>query len=102
MPSISFDLKDMTRLSAFRGTLCLRQDMEKIERRDHRAAGMTSRKVRGVLFSPTSVEQVVRDMPELSDEFEVVVTREDDYDRVSLSWKVLDEHAPGEKRLPGN
>jgi phenylacetate-CoA ligase len=92
MPSIRFDLKDLTRLSASGEPCPCGRTWRKIE------GGIIGRrddvtKVRGVLFSPTSVEQVVRDMPELSDEFEVVVTREDDYDRILVMVEVVNEHA---------
>ena len=92
MPSIRFDLKDLTRLSVSEEPCPCGRTWRKI------AGGIIGRrdditKIRGVLFSPTSVEQVVRDMPELSDEFEVVVTREDDNDRILVIAEVLNEHA---------
>ena len=92
MPSIRFDLKDLTRLSVSEEPCPCGRTWRKI------VGGIIGRrdditKIRGVLFSPTSVEQVVRDMPELSDEFEVVVTREDDNDRILVIAEVLNEHA---------
>lgn len=41
-------------------------------------------KVKGVLLAPTAIEDVVRSIPELGDEYEVVVTREEDTDRIAL------------------
>jgi phenylacetate-CoA ligase len=41
-------------------------------------------KVKGVLLAPTAIEDVVRSIPELGDEYEVVVTREGDADRIAL------------------
>lgn len=41
-------------------------------------------KVKGVLLAPTAIEEVVRSFPELSDEYEVVVTKEGDMDHISL------------------
>lgn len=41
-------------------------------------------KVKGVLLAPTAIEDVVRSIPELGDEYEVVVSREEDTDRISL------------------
>ena len=92
MPSIRFDLKDLTKLSASEDPCPCGRTWRKID------GGIIGRrddvtKVRGVLFSPTSVEQVVRDMPQLGDEFEVVVTREDDYDRILVIAEIVDEYA---------
>lgn len=41
-------------------------------------------KVKGVLLAPTAIEDVVRSIPELGDEYEVVVSRQEDADRISL------------------
>jgi len=41
-------------------------------------------KVKGVLLAPTAIEEVVRSIPELSDEYEVVVTKKGDVDDISL------------------
>jgi phenylacetate-CoA ligase len=41
-------------------------------------------KVKGVLLAPTSIEEVVRSMPELSDEYEVLVTKKGDLDDITL------------------
>ncbi len=41
-------------------------------------------KVKGVLLAPTAIEDVVRSIPELGDEYEVVVSREKDTDRIAL------------------
>jgi len=91
MPSIRFDLKDLVKFSVSKEPCSCGRTWRKIE------SGIIGRrdevtKIRGVLFSPTSVEQVVRDVPELSDEFEVVVTREDDYDRILVITEVMNEH----------
>lgn len=48
-------------------------------------------KVKGVLLSPTAIEEVVRGFAELGDEYEVVVERPGDTDKITL--KV--EFAPG-------
>jgi len=50
-------------------------------------------KVKGVLLSPTSIEEVVRSIPELSDEYEVTVTKKGDIDDITL--KV--EPVPGQE-----
>ncbi|MGB9887458.1 MAG: phenylacetate--CoA ligase family protein [Moorellales bacterium] len=41
-------------------------------------------KVKGVLFSPASVEEVVRGFPELGDEYELIVTKKGDIDDILL------------------
>jgi phenylacetate-CoA ligase len=49
-------------------------------------------KVKGVLLSPTAIEEVVRTMPELSDEYYVVVTKKGDIDDIMLKIEILPEH----------
>ena len=51
-------------------------------------------KVKGVLLAPTAIEEVVRDIPELGDEYEVTVIKKGDIDAITL--KV--EMAPDSKR----
>ena len=41
-------------------------------------------KVKGVLLAPSAIEEVVRSIPELCDEFEVVVTKKGDLDDITL------------------
>ncbi len=41
-------------------------------------------KVKGVLLSPTAIEAVVRDMQELGDEYEVIVEKKGDMDKITL------------------
>ena len=54
-------------------------------------------KVKGVLLSPIAIEQVVRDIEGLGDEFEVVVDKVGDIDRITLRIELL----PGmEKKRP--
>lgn len=91
MPSIRFDLKDMAKLSVSQDICACGRTWRKIDggiigRRDDVS------KIRGVLFSPTSVEQVVRDMSRLGDEFEITVTRENDYDRIVVAVEVIPEY----------
>jgi phenylacetate-CoA ligase len=50
-------------------------------------------KVKGVLLAPTSIEEVVRSMPELSDEYEVLVTKKGDLDDITLKVEL----APGQQ-----
>jgi phenylacetate-CoA ligase len=45
-------------------------------------------KVKGVLLAPTAIEEVVRSIPELGDEYEVIVTKKGDIDDISLKVEV--------------
>lgn len=53
-------------------------------------------KVKGVLLAPTAIEEVVRSIPELSDEYEVVVTKKGDVDDISLKVE-LQPHAENQQ-----
>ncbi len=46
-------------------------------------------KVKGVLLSPSAIEEVVRSFPELGDEYEVVVTKKGDTDDITLKVETL-------------
>lgn len=46
-------------------------------------------KVKGVLLAPSAIEEVVRDFPELSDEFEVVVSKRGDLDQIVLKIELM-------------
>jgi len=48
-------------------------------------------KVKGVLLSPGAIEEVVRSINGLSDEFEVVVDKKGDVDRITLKVELLPE-----------
>jgi phenylacetate-CoA ligase len=50
-------------------------------------------KVKGVLLSPTAIEEVVRNMPQLSNEYQVVVTKKGDIDDITLKVELLPEYA---------
>jgi phenylacetate-CoA ligase len=45
-------------------------------------------KVKGVLLAPTAIEEVVRSFKELSDEYEVVVTKKGDIDDILLKIEI--------------
>ncbi len=47
-------------------------------------------KVKGVLFSPVTVEEVVRSFPELDGEFEITVSKRGDRDHIALRVEVPD------------
>ena len=46
-------------------------------------------KVKGVLLAPSAIEEVVRDINGLGDEYEVVVVKDGDTDRITLRVEVL-------------
>jgi len=56
-------------------------------------------KVKGVLFSPVSVEEVVRSMPQLGDEYELIVYKKGDIDQVALKVELLPEAASQEEKV---
>jgi phenylacetate-CoA ligase len=45
-------------------------------------------KVKGVLLAPTAIEEVVRSFSELSDEYEVIVTKKGDIDDIALKIEI--------------
>ncbi|OGO30390.1 MAG: phenylacetate--CoA ligase [Chloroflexi bacterium RBG_16_56_11] len=51
-------------------------------------------KVKGVLLSPLAIEEVVRETPQLSPEYQVVVTKKGDIDDITLKVEIL----PGYKK----
>jgi phenylacetate-CoA ligase len=51
-------------------------------------------KVKGVLLAPTAIEEVVRSIPELGDEYEVIVSKKGDIDDITLKVEI----APNSKR----
>jgi phenylacetate-CoA ligase len=89
MPTIRFDLKDIVRFSPGGPCQCGRTwrmiEGGIIGRRDDIT------KVRGVLFSPSSVEEAVRRIPELSNEFELIVETKNDYDEILVKAEVMPE-----------
>ena len=51
-------------------------------------------KVKGVLLAPTAIEEVVRSISELGDEYEVMVSKKGDIDEILLKVEIL----PGKER----
>ncbi len=50
-------------------------------------------KVKGVLLAPSAIEEVVRSFSELSDEFEVEVTKKGDIDSIALKVELMPEES---------
>jgi len=88
-PCIRFDVKDLIQWNS-RQCECGRTFRLLDGGLQGRADDIT--KVKGVLLSPTAIEEVVRDMPELSDAYEVVVTKKGDIDDITLKVEIVPEH----------
>jgi len=52
-------------------------------------------KVKGVLLAPTAIEEVVRSIPELGDEYEVAVIKKGDIDDITLKVELMPDAKPG-------
>jgi phenylacetate-CoA ligase len=50
--------------------------------------------VKGVLLAPTAIEEVVRSIPELGDEYEVTVTKKGDIDDITLKVELTPDAKP--------
>ena len=58
-------------------------------------------KVKGVLLSPSAIEEVVRGIEGLSDEFEVVVDKVGDIDRITLKIEIVKGREGERQRIEG-
>jgi phenylacetate-CoA ligase len=94
-PCIRFDSKDVIEWSPIERCECGRTFRLLKGGVVGRADDIT--KVKGVLLAPTAIEEVVRDISELGDEYEVVVTKKGDIDDITLKVEI----APGSKRNVG-
>jgi len=56
-------------------------------------------KVKGVLLAPSAIEEVVRGMDGLADEFEVIVDKEGNIDRITLKVELLKSRENDRKRI---
>jgi phenylacetate-CoA ligase len=87
-PCVRFDTKDVSMWSE-RGCSCGRTwkvlDAGVHGRVDHIT------KIKGVLFSPVTVEEVVRSFPEFQGEFELIVEKKGDLDRLRLRLEMPPE-----------
>ncbi len=85
-PAIRFDSKDVIRWADY-GCPCGRTFRLIDGGVVGRADDIT--KVKGVLLAPTAIEEVVRSIPELGDEYEVVVSKKGDIDAILLKVEIL-------------
>ena len=58
-------------------------------------------KVKGVLLAPSAIEEVVRGIEGLSDEFEVIVDKVGDIDRITLKVELMPESEGGRPAVEG-
>lgn len=86
-PAIRFDAKDV----AMWGEPCSCGRTFRVLKGGIRGRVDHITKVKGVLFSPIAVEEVVRAMPELGDEYELIVSKKGDIDVITLKVEI----APG-------
>ena len=88
-PCIRFDSKDVIEWSPIERCECGRTFRLLKGGVVGRADDIT--KVKGVLLAPTAIEEVVRDISELGDEYEVVVTKKGDIDDITLKVEIAPE-----------
>jgi len=95
-PCIRFDVKDLIQWSA-RKCDCGRTYRLLDGGIMGRADDIT--KVKGVLLSPMAIEEVVRDIPQLGNEYQVVVTKKGDIDDITLKVEILPEYKKDEAAI---
>ncbi len=88
-PCVRFDSKDVIEWSPVEKCECGRTFRLLRGGVTGRADDIT--KVKGVLLAPAAIEEVVRAMPQLGDEYEVVVTKRGDIDSIALKVELLPE-----------
>jgi phenylacetate-CoA ligase len=96
-PCIRFDSKDIIELSRLERCECGRSFQLLNGGVIGRADDIT--KVKGVLLAPTAIEEVVRSIPELGDEYEVVVTKKGDIDDIALKVELRPEYRSGSEQV---
>ncbi|MFC2021095.1 phenylacetate--CoA ligase family protein [Chloroflexota bacterium] len=89
-PCIRFDSKDIVEWSPIEKCECGRTFRLL-------PGGVTGRaddiaKVKGILLAPGAIEEAVRAIPQLGDEYEVEVTKKGDIDNIALKVELLPEH----------
>lgn len=95
-PCIRFDAKDIVQLSSEQCE-CGRTYRLLPKGVFGRADDIT--KVKGVLLAPSAIEEVVRSIPGVGDEYEVVVDKKGDIDHILLKVEMLEPNSPAAKEL---
>jgi phenylacetate-CoA ligase len=96
-PCIRFDSKDVVEISSIEHCECGRTFRLLNGGVIGRADDIT--KVKGVLLAPTAIEEVVRSIPELGDEYQVVVVKKGDIDDISLKVEIRPEYKDNVKPI---
>jgi phenylacetate-CoA ligase len=96
-PCIRFDSKDVIEWSPIEQCECGRTFRLLKGGVVGRADDIT--KVKGILLAPTAIEEVVRDIPELGDEYEVVVIKKGDIDDITLKVEIAPDFKPDVKAV---
>ena len=86
-PCIRFDSKDIIEWNPIDRCECGRTF--RLLRGGVKGRADTITKVKGVLLAPASIEEVVRAIPELSDEYEVIVTKKGAVDDITLKVELI-------------
>lgn len=89
-PCIRFDSKDIAEWSPLDKCECGRTFRLLPGGVTGRADDIT--KVKGVLLAPAAIEEAVRSIPQLGDEYQVEVTKKGDIDTISLKTELLPGH----------
>jgi phenylacetate-CoA ligase len=89
-PCVRFDSKDIVEWSPIEKCECGRTFRLFPGGVTGRADDIT--KVKGVLLAPAAIEEVVRAIPQLGDEYEVEVTKAGDVDNITLKVELLPEY----------
>jgi len=95
-PCIRFDVKDLIRWNSRRCD-CGRTFRLLEGGIQGRADDIT--KVKGVLLSPMAIEEVVRNIPQLGNEYQVVVTKKGDIDDITLKVEILPDYKKDEATI---
>jgi phenylacetate-CoA ligase len=88
-PCIRFDSKDVIKWADYTCSCC--RTFRIID------GGVIGRaddiiKVKGVLLAPTAIEEVVRSIPELGNDYQVTVTKKGDIDDILLDIEIINEY----------
>jgi len=95
-PCIRFDVKDLIQWNA-RQCDCGRTFRLLEGGIQGRSDDIT--KVKGVLLSPLAIEEVVRNIPQLGNEYQVVVVKKGDIDDITLKVEILPEYQKDEAAI---
>jgi phenylacetate-CoA ligase len=95
-PCIRFDAKDIIE---WQGEPCPCGRTFRLIRGGVQGRSDDITKVKGVLLSPSAIEEVVRGFPEIGDEYEVVVERAGDAERIILKIELVPGAESGEREI---